>query len=69
MHCSCHAAPARGAAEFNFFAACGAYGYSRDGSIRAIFFLNCEFMRRRGASAGMQRGARESGISPALISP
>jgi hypothetical protein len=39
MHCSCHSASARVAAEFTFFAACGAYGYSRDGAIRTICFL------------------------------
>jgi len=39
MHCSCHSASAGVAAEFTFFAACGAYGYSRDGAIRTIFFL------------------------------
>jgi hypothetical protein len=38
MHRSCHSVSARLPAEFNFFAACVAYGYSRDGAIRTIFF-------------------------------
>ncbi len=69
MHCSCHTAPVRGVAEFNFFAACGAYGYSRDGAIRTIFFLKYEFMRWRRARAGAERGAREAGFGPALVGP
>ena len=69
MHCSCHTVPARVAADFNFFANCGAYGYSPDGSIRTIFFLKYGFMRRRRARVGAEPGARESGSGPILISP
>jgi hypothetical protein len=39
MHRSCHSAPARVPAEFNFFGICGAYGYSPNGAIRTIFSL------------------------------
>ena len=69
MHCSCHTVPARVTAEFNFFASCGAYGYSRDGAIRTIFFLKYGFMRRRRARVGAEPGARESGFGPTLIAP
>jgi len=64
MHCSCHTVLVGVAAEFNFIAICGAYGYSSDGAIRTIFFLKYGFMRRRRACAGAGRGARDSRAGP-----